>query len=57
MMVDDNKTERIQLLMTPPEVTQIEDYWHEHHLRSRSEAIRRLIRIGLKAERANPEKT
>ena len=28
----------------------IEDYWHDKRLRSRSEAVRRLIQIGLEVE-------
>lgn len=48
-MADEQKTERIQLLMTPSEVKAIDDWSFEKRVRGRSEAIRRLIEIGLQA--------
>ncbi|WGJ07511.1 hypothetical protein [Brucella intermedia] len=43
----ENKTERVQLLMTPSEVKAIDDWGFENRIRTRAEAIRRLCRIGL----------
>ena len=48
-MADELKTERIQLLMTPSEVKAIDDWSFEQRIRGRSEAIRRLIELGLEA--------
>lgn len=52
-MADETKTERIQLLMTPSEVRAIDDWSFDNRVRGRSEAIRRLIEIGLKAGKEN----
>lgn len=53
-MADEQKTERVQLLMTPSEVKAIDDWSFENRIRGRSEAIRRLIELGLvKAREAN----
>lgn len=49
-MVNEQKTERVQLMMTPSEVKLVDDWSFENRVRGRSEAIRRLIEIGLKAE-------
>lgn len=43
----ENKTERVQLLMTPSEVKAIDDWGFENRIRTRAEAIRRLCRMGL----------
>jgi len=43
----ENKTERIQLLMTPGEVKAIDDWGFKNRIRTRAEAIRRLCRIGM----------
>ena len=51
-MADEQKTERVQLLMTPAEVRAIDDWSFEHRVRGRSEAIRRLIEAGLHAGNA-----
>ncbi len=48
-MVDEQKSERIQLLMTPAEVKAIDDWSFANRVRGRSEAIRRLIELGLNA--------
>jgi hypothetical protein len=43
------KTERITTMMTPSEVKVIDDWAFANRIRSRGEAIRRLIEAGLKA--------
>jgi hypothetical protein len=48
-MADELKTERIQLLMTAAEAKAIDDWSFANRIRSRSEAIRQLIELGLKA--------
>ena len=48
-VADEQKTERVQLLMTPSEVKAVDDWSFENRVRGRSEAIRRLIELGLKA--------
>lgn len=44
-----NKDENKQILVTFPDelVDQIENYWHDNKLKSRSEAIRELVKKGL----------
>lgn len=44
------KTVRFNMFMTPSEMKAIEEWCWENRIRSRSEGIRRLIEIGLKAE-------
>jgi hypothetical protein len=51
-MADELKTERIQLLMTRSEVKTIDDWSFEQRVRGRSEAIRRLIELGLAAAKS-----
>lgn len=46
----ENKTERVQVLMTPSEVETIDDWSFANRIRSRSEAIRRLCQIGFIAD-------
>ena len=46
-MADELKTERVQLFMTPSEVQAIDDWSFSNRVRGRSEAIRRLLAIGL----------
>ncbi len=41
------KDQRIPIMMTSSEVTQIDDWSFQHRIRSRGEAIRRLCQIGL----------
>lgn len=50
-MSDENKTARIQLLMTPSEVKAVDDWSFDNRVRGRSEAIRILIGAGLEALR------
>ena len=45
----ENKTERVQLLMTPSEVEAIDDWGFANRIRTRAEAIRRLCQVGLTA--------
>jgi hypothetical protein len=47
MADDDRKTERIQVLMTPDELEALDDWAFANRIRSRGEAIRRLIEAGL----------
>lgn len=41
------KDQRIPIMMTSSEVTEIDDWSFKHRIRSRGEAIRRLCQIGL----------
>lgn len=43
----ENKTERVQLLMTPSEVEAIDDWGFQNRIRTRAEAIRRLCQMGV----------
>lgn len=51
-MTDELKTERIQLMMTPGELAAIDDWSFAMRIRSRSEAIRQLIELGLESKGA-----
>ena len=51
-IVPDPKTARVQLMMTPAEVKAVDDWSFEQRIRGRSEAIRRLIELGLEAAKA-----
>jgi hypothetical protein len=48
-MIDERRSVRVQLLMTPAEVKAIDDWAVAHRVRGRSEAVRCLIELGLKA--------
>ena len=52
VMADDKKDQRIPVMMSADEVSAI-DEWRRHNpdLPSRSEAIRRLVELGLKAKK------
>jgi hypothetical protein len=50
MTDDERKTERIQVLMTPSEVSALDDWAFANRIRSRGEAIRRLIEAGLSGQ-------
>lgn len=54
-MVDEMKTERITTMMTPSEVQVIDDWAFANRIRSRGEAIRRLIEAGLSKTAAPPD--
>lgn len=49
-MTDDKKTLKFQMMMSPQEAEQLDDWMFKNRLRSRAEAIRRLCQIGLKLE-------
>jgi metal-responsive CopG/Arc/MetJ family transcriptional regulator len=46
-MAEELKTERVTIMMTPSEVTAIDDWSFARRIRSRGEAVRRLIKMGL----------
>ena len=43
------KTFRLQVMMTPSELEVIDDWAFAHRIRSRGEAVRRLLDLGLRA--------
>lgn len=47
MSDEGKKTERVTILMAPAELERLDDWSFKHRIRSRGEAIRRLIEIGL----------
>jgi hypothetical protein len=47
---NENKTERVQLLMSPSEVEAIDDWGFNNRVRTRAEAMRRLCLIGLSVD-------
>jgi hypothetical protein len=47
-MTEELKTERVTTMMTPSEVKAVDDWSFAQRIRSRGEAIRRLIQLGLK---------
>lgn len=47
----EQKTERFNLFMSPSEMKAIDDWAWENRIRSKSEAMRRLMHIGLEASR------
>jgi hypothetical protein len=52
-MTDDTKrTIRVPLLLTPEEAKKLDDWQFANRLRTRSDAIRRLIELGLEAAKA-----
>ncbi|MCL7999917.1 hypothetical protein M8994_16905 [Brucella sp. 21LCYQ03] len=46
-MSDDKKTLKFQMMMSPAEAKELDDWMFENRIRSRAEAIRRLCQIGL----------
>lgn len=46
------RSERVTTMMTPSEVKAIDDWSFERRIRSRGEAIRRLIELGLEGAKA-----
>jgi hypothetical protein len=50
-MEGEMKTERITTMMTPSEVKALDDWAFANRIRSRGEAIRRLIEAGLSAKK------
>jgi len=53
-MIDELKTERITTMMTPSEVKALDDWAFSKRIRSRGEAIRRLIEAGLASPPPEP---
>jgi len=47
--MSEKKTVRVQVVMAPSEVEQIDDWGFKHRIRSRSEVVRRLLLAGLTA--------
>ena len=48
------RTERVLTLMTPAELHALDEWAHEHRIKSRGDAIRQLIRIGIDADTPAP---
>lgn len=46
-MADDKKTLKFQMMMSPSEADELDDWMFKNRIRSRAEAIRRLWQIGL----------
>lgn len=55
-MADEIKTERITVLMSASELKQLDDWSFDQRIRSRGEAIRQLIALGLEAAARQKEK-
>ena len=45
----EKKTERIQVVMAPSDVEAVDDWSFANRVRSRSDAIRRLVHLGIEA--------
>jgi hypothetical protein len=52
---DAKRTVRVPLLLTTEEAKNLDDWQFANRLRTRSDAIRRLIELGLAAKRPEPE--
>ncbi len=48
-MPDELKSERVTTIMSPSEVKEVDDWSFLNRIRSRGEAIRRPVELGLKA--------
>ena len=55
-MPDEIKSERITILLSPSEAKEIDDWSFAQRIRSRGEAIRRLIKLGLEAAKQQKAK-
>ena len=55
-MADEKKDQRVTLMMTPTELQRLDDWAFGHRIRSRGEAIRRLITAAIisDSQTANP---
>lgn len=51
---DEQKTERFNMFMSPSEMAAIDEWAWNNKVRSKSEAVRRLVQIGLALEAASP---
>lgn len=49
-MAEETKDIRVTILMAPSELKEVDDWSFEQRIRSRAEAIRRLINMGIAAE-------
>ena len=56
VMAEELKSERVTTMMTPSEVRAVDDWSFARRIRSRGEAIRQLIQIGLEAAKRNGAK-
>ena len=54
-MVEQLKTERVQILMSAADLKAVDDWAFAQRLRSRGEAIRRLMELGLQAGGKAPD--
>lgn len=50
----EQKTERFNMFMSPSEMEAIDEWAWKNRIRSKSEAVRRLVQIGLSADEAAP---
>jgi hypothetical protein len=55
-MAEELKSERVTTMMTPAEVKAVDDWSFAHRIRSRGEAIRQLIQLGLEAAKRSGAK-
>lgn len=53
---DADKSERIIIPISKSMAGDIDEFWHGNRLRSKSEAVRRLIQAGLDAQRKSGKK-
>lgn len=53
--VDEPKSERFNMFISKSELDAIEEWAWDHRIRSKSEAVRRLVQIGLRADKMLPE--
>jgi hypothetical protein len=51
---DEQKTERFNMFMSPSEMKAIDDWAWENKIRSKSEAVRRLLQIGIRMHSGYP---
>lgn len=54
-MADEIKSERITILLSPSELKELDDWSFDRRIRSRSEAIRQLTKLGLESTK-KPQK-
>ncbi|KAB2733604.1 hypothetical protein [Brucella intermedia] len=54
-MDEEKKTLKFQMMMSPSEAQELDDWMFENRIRSRAEAIRRLCQIGMAFDRHSPE--
>lgn len=50
-MTDEKKTLKFQMMMSPREAKELDDWMFSHRVRSRAEAIRMLCQVGLSTDR------